>query len=86
MIGRIIAPVLIAIIIGCGAYLYVAHRDAANVQKGVHQQVIRDVSQANQDIATRRATDATFDKNDAHAMCDFWKLEWVYDNDKSYCR
>lgn len=76
-----------AIIVAGGALWYFwAQHDAAKVQEGIVRQQQMDAAQANQDIATRRATDATFDRMDAIAVCRAFGREWVPDAGKSYCR
>lgn len=69
-----------------GVIVYLNQREDAAEKRGVEQQVARDISKANQEIATRRATDATFDKMDARKHCLDVKLDWVFEDGKSFCR
>ena len=69
-----------------GVVLYLNHREDAAERRGIDQQVARDIAKANQELATRRATDAKFDKMDARAFCLDAGLEWVFDEGKSLCR
>lgn len=66
--------------------VWMAAREYAAEQRGVDEQVARDIAKANQEIATRRETDAKFDSQDARALCDSMGLEWVLENGKSFCR
>lgn len=82
---KIIASIIVAIIMGGGLWIYFERRDAAKVQEGVNKQVMADAAKANQNIATRRATDATFDKYDAADVCRQYDLTWVFADGKSHC-
>lgn len=66
--------------------LWLDNREQAAVQRGVDEQIARNIAKSNQEIATRRATDATFDKMDARQHCLDAKLDWVFIDGKSYCR
>lgn len=66
--------------------LYLGHRENVAEQRGIDQQVARDIAKANQEIATRRETDAKFDSQDARALCVSMSLDWVFDDGKSFCR
>lgn len=80
--------IIIAAIVGTilAILFYLGHREDKAEQRGVEQQVARDIAKANQEIATRRVTDAKFDSQDAHALCDSMGLEWVFEDGKSFCR
>lgn len=69
-----------------GFIFYLNNREDAAEQRGVDQQVARDIAKANQEIATRRETDAKFDSQDARALCISMELEWVLEDGKSFCR
>jgi hypothetical protein len=81
----IIAVIAVAVAIG-GIILYLGHREDAAEQRGVDKQVAADIAKANQEIATRRETDAQFNRLDAHALCIEYGLEWVFEDGKSLCR
>lgn len=85
MTMRIVA---IAAIVGTilAIVLYLGHREDAAEQRGVDQQVARDIAKSNQEIATRRETDAKFDSQDARALCLSYGLEWMLIDGKSICR
>lgn len=84
MTGRIIA---IAAVVGVivAIVLYLGYREDKAEQRGVEQQVARDIAAANQNIAERRETDAKFDSQDARALCTGYGLEWVQHDGKSFC-
>lgn len=69
-----------------GFIFYLDRREDAAEQRGVDRQIAADIAKANQNIATRRETDAHFDKLDARALCGEYDLEWVFENGKSFCR
>ena len=77
---------LAAIVIVASALAYLDRRDDAAEQRGVDKQIAVTIAKANQNIAERRETDAHFDKFDAHALCDEYDLEWVFEDGKSFCR
>lgn len=66
--------------------LYLGHREDAAEQRGIDQQVARDIAKANQEIGEMRIRDAKFDKMDARQHCLDAGLEWVFENDRSFCR
>lgn len=66
--------------------IYLNIREDAAEQRGVDRQVAADIAKANQNIATRRETDAHFDKLDARALCADYGLDWVFEDGKSFCR
>ena len=66
--------------------LYLGHREDKAEQRGVEQQVARNIAKANQEIAEMRIKDAKFDKMDARQHCLDADLEWVFENGKSFCR
>lgn len=66
--------------------VYLDRRDEAAEQRGVDRQVAADIAKANQNIATRRETDAHFDSLDARALCADYGLDWVFEDGKSFCR
>jgi hypothetical protein len=78
-----VAATVVAIL---GIVLYLGHREDVAEQRGVDQQVARDIAKANQEIATRRETDAKFDSQDARALCTSMGLEWMSEQGKSFCR
>lgn len=80
--------VLVVLVVGFifSIVLYLGHREDTAEQRGVDQQVARDIAKANQEIATRRETDAKFDSQDARALCISYGLEWVSEQGKSFCR
>jgi hypothetical protein len=89
MISRVyglMAAVAVMVIIGGAVFVWLDARERAAVERGVQEQVERDISKANQEIATRRATDAKFDKMDARQFCLDAKLEWVFESGQSFCR
>jgi hypothetical protein len=55
-------------------------------QRGRDIERAKVAAQSNQNIVTRRQTDATFDKMDAATLCRDAGLEWVFDDGKSFCR
>ncbi len=59
-------------------------------QRGRQVERDRITAQANQNIADRRVRDATFDKQDARQLCIDTpiepRLEWVFEDGKSFCR
>lgn len=77
---------LIALSLIGGVAAYLDHREDAAERRGVDQQIARDIAKANQEIATRRERDATFDKMDARQHCLDVDLEWVFLDGKSFCR
>lgn len=77
---------LIALGLVGGVIAYLNHREDAAEKRGVDLQVARDIAKANQEIATRRETDAKFDSQDARALCLSMELEWVFEDGKSFCR
>lgn len=85
MTPRLIAVLAVVMTI-LAIVLYLGHREDKAEQRGVEQQVARDIAKANQEIATRRETDAKFDSQDARALCDAMGLTWVFENGKSLCR
>ncbi len=85
MMKYVFAALIAATLLGAGA-AYLDHREDAAEQRGVDQQVARDIAKANQEIATRRETDAKFDSQDARALCLSLELEWVLEDGKSFCR
>lgn len=68
------------------ALIYLGRREHAAEQRGVDRQVAADIAKANQNIATRRETDAHFDSHDARALCADYGLDWVFEDGKSFCR
>lgn len=85
MIKYIIAAV-VAIGLIFSAVLYLGHREDEAEQRGIDQQVARNIAKANQEIATRRETDAKFDSQDARSLCLSYGLEWLSEQGKSFCR
>lgn len=85
MTVRLIAVALVVAAI-FAIVLYLGHREDAAEQRGIDQQIARDIAKANQEIAKRRETDARFDSKDARALCDSMGLEWVLEDGKSFCR
>lgn len=83
IVGLVLICALLAGIVG-----YLDYRDDAHEQRGVDKQVALNIAKANQEIATRRARDATFDKMDARQHCLDAGLEWVFVDaeGKSFCR
>lgn len=79
---------LVGALIYAGALfaVWMSAQEEAATQRGVDQQIARDIAQANQNIAERRETDAHFDKMDASAVCRDFGLEWVFEDGKSFCR
>lgn len=75
---------LIVAMIGAGM-LWMTTREKAAERRGADQQVARDIAAANQNIATKRETDAKFDSQDAHALCNSYGLDWVQREGKSFC-
>lgn len=84
MTARIIAVAVVAAAI-LGIILYLGHREDVAEQRGVDQQVARDIAAANQNIATKRETDAKFDSQDARALCDSYGLKWMQRDGESFC-
>lgn len=80
----IAAGIAFAAIAAC--IIYLARRDEAAEQRGVDRQIAADIAKANQNIATRRETDAHFDSHDARALCADYGLDWVFEDGKSFCR
>ncbi len=69
-----------------GVVAYLNHREDAAEQRGVDQQVARDIAKANQELALKRERDAKFDKMDARDFCLDAGLEWMFEDGKSFCR
>lgn len=68
------------------AIAYLKYQENEAERRGAEQQIARDIAKANQEIATRRETDAKFDSQDARALCVSLELEWVFEDGKSFCR
>jgi hypothetical protein len=77
---------LAALALVASVFYWLQQRDHEAEKRGVDQQVARDIAKANQEIATRRVTDAKFDSQDARALCLSYGLEWVSEQGKSFCR
>lgn len=86
MISKWLGIAAVAVAVIGAALLWLESREQAAVQRGVTEQVSRNIAKANQEIATRRATDATFDKMDARQHCIDAGLEWVFESERSFCR
>jgi hypothetical protein len=84
--GKALAGLLLICAALAGVVGYLDHRDDKAERRGVDKQVGLDIAKANQEIATRRERDATFDKMDARRHCLDVDLEWVFENGKSFCR
>lgn len=84
--GRIVAALLLAVAAVAGLLAYTDRRDDKAEQRGIDKQVAAEIGRANQEIATRRVTDAHFDSHDARALCGDYGLDWVFENGKSLCR
>lgn len=80
----IYAAIAFAVIALVGGWYAKQQYDAE--QRGAAIERAKVAAQSNQNIATRRETDATFDKMDAAALCRDAGLEWVFDDGKSFCR
>jgi len=73
----IIAIVLIGALSALGTKIYMG---------GINAQVAADIAKANQNIATRRETDASFNSMGAAAVCKQYELKWVLVDGKSQCQ
>jgi hypothetical protein len=84
----IYAALAFAVIAIAGGWYAKQQYDAE--QRGREIERAKIAAQSNQNIATRRETDATFDKMDARQLCLDApvepRLEWVFENGKSFCR
>lgn len=80
--------VLAALVVGAifSIVLYLGHREDEAERRGIDQQVARDIAKANQEIGEMRVRDAKFSKMDARQHCLDAGLEWVFENDRSFCR
>jgi hypothetical protein len=66
--------------------LYLGMREDKAEQRGVDKQVAADIAKANQELAVKRERDAKFDKMDARAFCLDGGFEWVFEDNRSFCR
>lgn len=85
MISKTLGAAALGVALLAGIMLWLQSRDEAAERRGIEQQVARDIAAANQNIATRRETDAKFDSQDARALCDSYGLIWVQRDGKSFC-
>lgn len=85
MTPRIIAVVALVGVI-FAIVLYLGMREDKAERRGVDKQVAADIAKANQELAVKRERDAKFDKMDARQFCIDAGLEWVFSDDKSFCR
>lgn len=86
MISKALGVSAVVVAIVGSVLLWLSSVEQAAVQRGVTEQVSRNIAKANQEIATRRATDVTFDKMDARQHCVDAGLEWVFESGQSFCR
>ncbi len=81
-LGYILIPVvLIALISG---WYYRQQHNAE--QRGIDKQIAINLAAANQRIAERRIKDENFNKDNARTVCERDGFEWVFSDNKSYCR
>lgn len=83
---KYVSAALVAVALIGGGLAWMAVREDAAVERGVDQQVARDVAKANQEIGEMRVRDAKFDKMDARQFCIDAGLEWVFEDSRSFCR
>ena len=84
--SRIVLTVIAGVALTAGLLVYLDGREDAAERRGVDKQVAADIAKANQEIATRRERDATFDKMDARQHCLDAGLAWVFEDGQSFCR
>lgn len=85
MIKYVFAALVAVALIG-GAVAWMAAREDAALERGIEQQMARDVAKANQEIGEMRVRDAKFDKMDARQFCIDAGLLWVFEDNRSFCR
>lgn len=78
-VGAVVAGILTIV-------LWLGLRDEAAERRGMEKEIARRIARANQEIATRRETDASFDSMDARAHCLDAGLDWVFEDGRSLCR